>query len=396
MQPLLLLKQTLEASYDPGPLRIDGPNVEFTSAEQFFSRLGPRKARMATELVIGVEAGNEQVQLIFKRGTRGRPLDLVVMQGRADDVEYALRSGMDTEEVQGQLTNRMREFYGLFARTDQQELVLEVVRNRCFFDVGVRTADGQRPLVPGLSYTDSIGRVIRGVIHIPGLRGNPERLYPVTAVGQVFPGQFQTYVASIISQASERVVHDLGEDLRRLGLTWKIRASPVSDTQVEIRVGRLAQAQQGGAQDLVSIADVGLGVSQIVPILVALRIAQRGQTVFLEQPEIHLHPRALVEMARLMGEAVGRGVRLVLETHSDLIALALQTLVAEGELEPDLVKLHWFTRNLDGVTHVASADVDEAGAFGDWPEDFADVQLSAKDRYLTAAEPKMRLFDEGD
>src|SRR6516165_6634739 len=35
MQPLLLLKQTLEAPFDPGPLLLDGPNVRFTSARQF-------------------------------------------------------------------------------------------------------------------------------------------------------------------------------------------------------------------------------------------------------------------------------------------------------------------------------------------------------------------------
>ena len=39
MQPLLLLKQTLEAPYDPGPLLIDGPNVQFTAAAQFLSTL---------------------------------------------------------------------------------------------------------------------------------------------------------------------------------------------------------------------------------------------------------------------------------------------------------------------------------------------------------------------
>ena len=39
MQPLLMLKQTLEAPYDPGPLLIDGPNVQFTLAEQFLSKL---------------------------------------------------------------------------------------------------------------------------------------------------------------------------------------------------------------------------------------------------------------------------------------------------------------------------------------------------------------------
>jgi len=39
MQPILMMKQTLEAPYDPGPLLIDGPNVRFTSAEQFLSRM---------------------------------------------------------------------------------------------------------------------------------------------------------------------------------------------------------------------------------------------------------------------------------------------------------------------------------------------------------------------
>jgi len=38
MQPLLMLKQTLEATYDPGPLKIDGPNVKFTSTGQFLSK----------------------------------------------------------------------------------------------------------------------------------------------------------------------------------------------------------------------------------------------------------------------------------------------------------------------------------------------------------------------
>src|SRR5215470_4062365 len=40
MQPLLLLKQTLEESYDPGTLLLHGPNVKFTSLGQLLSRTG--------------------------------------------------------------------------------------------------------------------------------------------------------------------------------------------------------------------------------------------------------------------------------------------------------------------------------------------------------------------
>lgn len=38
LQPLLLFKQTLDAPYDPGPLKIFGPNIEFTSTDQIFSK----------------------------------------------------------------------------------------------------------------------------------------------------------------------------------------------------------------------------------------------------------------------------------------------------------------------------------------------------------------------
>jgi hypothetical protein len=48
------------------------------------------------------------------------------------------------------------------------------------------------------------------------------------------------------------------------------------------------------------------------------------------------------------------------------------------------VKLHWFERCDDGSTKVESADLDEAGTFGDWPEDFGQVALKAEDRYLDA------------
>jgi predicted ATPase len=92
----------------------------------------------------------------------------------------------------------------------------------------------------------------------------------------------------------------------------------------------------------------------------------------------------------MLADAAKRGVRIVAETHSDLLILAVQALVAEGALAPDLVKLHWFRRNGDGVTEVISANLDENGAYGDWPEDFADVRLRSEDRYLDAVQSRLR------
>jgi predicted ATPase len=187
----------------------------------------------------------------------------------------------------------------------------------------------------------------------------------------------------------DRRLKQLGLALQRLGLNWTIEAFPVDDTRVELRVGRLKQKSTAGARDMVSIADVGFGVRQCLPVLVALLTARPGQLVYIEEPEIHLHPRAQVALAETLADAANRGVRVVIETHSSLLLLGVQALVAEGALPPERVALHWFSLTKDGATEVRSADLDEAGAFGDWPEDFAEVTLDAQARYLDAAEKRL-------
>ena len=155
-------------------------------------------------------------------------------------------------------------------------------------------------------------------------------------------------------------------------------------------VGRFIHGTNGNSNDLVSIADVGFGISQILPVIVALLTAQPGQLVYIEQPEIHLHPKAQTAMAQILADAANRGVKVVAETHSSLLLLGIQSLVAEGKLSPDKVKLHWFKRRPgDGVTEVSSADLDKAGAFGDWPEDFSSAEMDADTRYIHAAEARL-------
>ena len=240
-----------------------------------------------------------------------------------------------------------------------------------------------------LSDFTSITEAIQKIIHVPALRGNPERTYPLTAAGSNLPGTFEKYVASIVAHwqsLADRRLARLNRALQKLGLTWTVKAVPVDETQIELRVGRVRSSPGSREDDLVNIADVGYGVSQVLPVVVALLVASPGQLVYVEQPEIHLHPRAQTALAEIIADAAKRGVRVVVETHSDLLLLGLQTLVAERKLSPELIKLHWFSRKRDGSTEITSADMDGSGAFGDWPVDFAEVSQRAESRYLDVAE----------
>ncbi len=427
MQPLLLMKQTLEAPYDPGALLLNGPNVKFTSFDQLLSNVG--KGKRAQSFFVGVEVTSHQeryltsdddgpemevivpvdasIRIDFgKQSPGGFDVRQMVYNDDEQEGPITLRPGMSEEDIASvfpeyireQLKKELGKEANGFAKSLAAPLLM-IGRERCYLRVEVNPGSPQLfmflPIWGGPPASEYFSPFIREILHLPGLRGNPERAYPVTAVGTAFPGTFENYTASIIArwqmEKKEDKVAQLSADLERLGLTWKVAAKRVNDTQVELQVGRLARADRNGARDLVNIADVGFGVSQTLPVLVALHTAKPGQLVYLEQPEIHLHPRAQTEMAQILADAAKRGVRVVAETHSSLLLMGIQTLVAKGELSPELVKLHWFKRRNDGSTVVESADLDEAGAFGDWPEDFADVELAAQSRYLDAAEARLRI-----
>lgn len=384
MQPLLLMKQTLEAPYDPGALLLDGPNVKFKSADQLLSIVG--KNRKSDGFLIGIKIGSEaSVRVYFNRlPQKGFEVQRMIWVDQYGETE--LRPGMSETEFYHRLPDSLKAAFDEYPHSQ-----IAVTRERCFLriDASFYLADFCLPA------SQVFAPHIRRLIHVPGLRGIPERSYPVTAVGPAFQGTFEKYTASVIAQwQSDKDIaklERLEEELRLLGLTWKVEARSINDTQVEIQVGRLMRPAKEESKDLVNIADVGFGVSQTLPVLVALQTAAPGQMVYLEQPELHLHPRAQTAMAQILADAAKRGARVVAETHSSLLLLGVQTLVAEGKLSPELVKLHWFARDEGGVTVVRSADLDEAGAFGDWPEDFAEVELAAESRYLDAAESRLRV-----
>ncbi len=398
MQPLLLLKQTLESTYDPGALLLNGPNVKFTLVNQLLSRT--QEGKLVDTFHTGIDIDNQDsVRISFNQNKDNKGFDVKETEYGFDNNQFHVYVGMSIKEMRTNLLRYLRIIHDsqgysktlreLMSRTDEitASVISEVVRDRFFLTPGSLIISSSNDPIPTMT---SIRNHVRKMIHLPGLRGNPERNYPATAVGFTFPGAFETYVASIIEQwqtdGDKQKLAKLYNNLALLALTKKVVARRRNDVEIELLVNRFLQ---GDKEDMVSIADVGMGVSQALPVVVALHTANSGQLVYIEQPEIHLHPRAQYAMAEVLADAAKEGKRMVIETHSSILLLGIQTLVAEGKLPPELVKLHWFTQQEDGSTKIDSADLDETGAYGDWPEDFASVTLHSESRYLDAAEARL-------
>jgi predicted ATPase len=381
MQPLLLMKQTLEAPYDPGALMLDGPNVSFTSGEQFISK-HCLKSNTPAEILVGLSFGSKSNPIRESLTVVLTWMPEYGFEIKSQKYRSTGNSNFDIILWPEMTSEEIRQAAILYQNEVIRPDSLQVSREGCF--LGVTGGFGHR-------IANNFIGVTRSLIHVRGLRGNPERIYKTAAIsGSAFVGQFEKYVASIIDRFQKENPEQLvkiQEALQKLGLTDIVQTQRLNDTQIELRVGRVLG--QADPTDTVNIADVGLGVSQVLPVIVALLVAQPGQLVYIEQPEIHLHPRAQVALSEIFADAANRGVRVVVETHSELFLMGIQSLVAEDKLDPSEVKLHWFTRNPDGSSKVTSAELDTTGAFGDWPEDFGTTALALENRYLSAAEAKL-------
>lgn len=384
MQPLLLIKQTLQASYQTGgALLLDGPHLQVTSAEQVISKVAGQRGEGFSVRLDGdstLMAGPVYLELHYE--IKGIGFHLAYQtSGEYGQTPISLRPQMSETEI---LSNNPKS---LSLRSGKRGTRLAVGAAQPFLLLTDYDSSGR--VEAHLSLTYELDQELESLIHIPGLRTAPKRSYPAAAyqAGSI-RGTFDAYTAGLIQhwqQQSNRAALDaLTSALQSLGLTSSVEASTVNANELEVKVGRLPVGVKTRKKELVNIADVGFGVSQVLPVVVALIAATPGQLVYIEQPELHLHPRAQVQMAHLLADAARRGVRVIVETHSSLILLTIQTLVAEAKLSPEEVALHWFARDATGATQITLAEVDENGAYGPWPEDFGDVELTAQGAYLDA------------
>lgn len=141
------------------------------------------------------------------------------------------------------------------------------------------------------------------------------------------------------------------------------------------------QVYIGGAS--VNLIDVGYGVSQVLPIIVDCLRGEQGGTFLLQQPEVHLHPRAQAELGSFLGVlAKQRKKRFVIETHSDHLVDRIRMDIRDKKgLKPDDVSLLYFERK-NGQANIHRLTLDEHGNLLDPPAGYRSFFLEEERRFL--------------
>jgi predicted ATPase len=108
------------------------------------------------------------------------------------------------------------------------------------------------------------------------------------------------------------------------------------------------------------IADLGYGLSQILPVLVQCSFAPKDATLLFEQPEIHLHTISAAKLAKVFIEtAKTKGAHVVLETHSpELVHAFMVAQRDEKTINPADLVVYRVDR-VDGETRLKPIVFDE-------------------------------------
>ena len=231
--------------------------------------------------------------------------------------------------------------------------------------------------------TSSLAERLKNLTYLTAERMGPREMYTMEDP-QITPvvGPFGEDAASVLYAKRDEQVCE--------GLTLPDASSRNLQQQVEVRMRtffpgcRLAMQSVPHANavtlglrtsddtDFHRPVHAGFGITQVLPIVIAALASNPEDLLLIENPEVHLHPAAQVQMGQFLAKVAHSGIQVILETHSDHILNGVRRAVKEGILSADQVAIHFFRPRSDNGSQVVSPVLDSTGNIDAWPDGFFD------------------------
>lgn len=250
-----------------------------------------------------------------------------------------------------------------------------------------------------LRYLDDqdFGRFMIETERVSSGRAGPQRSYPVSAE-EGDAQRFWFHGPQVYDQINPKMLGAMmGESPEANPRSRKLREKDVvaflRDLNIANRISHKDLSAYHSAihvRDNVTnvdcnLSDVGYGASQVLPVARGCLSGSSGP-LFVEQPEIHLHPKAQGIVADHLCRA-SKQRQVVVETHSEHLINRARIQVARGEMDPKHVVINYVWRD-DGGSHVSTIRLDSSGEFDrQWPDGFFDERYEDTMTLLSLREP---------
>ena len=213
----------------------------------------------------------------------------------------------------------------------------------------------------------SINQVVSYVNYISAFRQSPQRTYLEKNKGDYRVGtEGEGYLDQIVEweKRGNGKIKALVELMKEMELIEDIKINRLGGGRFEVLVKAFKNSL------LTSLSNVGFGVSQFLPIMVADLQLPDDSTLFLAEPEIHLHPSVQSKFGDYIVNQVNKTQKnYVIETHSEYFLNKIRLAIVKGELKKEDIKIY-FLENKDDDTEVFDIDFKKNGAIKNAPKTF--------------------------
>jgi predicted ATPase len=265
---------------------------------------------------------------------------------------------------------------------ERAELSMDVER------VTVGQEENQKPeslqyLLPSSNIISPLAQRLRNLSYITAERIGPREVYALedSQNASVVGCTGEHAVSIFYSKREESVLNELTmENETRNTLFHQVTARmrqffPECGLAVE-KVPNInaitLRFQTSSATNFHSPVNVGFGLTQVFPILVAALTSKKEDLLLIENPEVHLHPAGQALMGQFLAKVASTGVQVIIETHSDHVLNGIRLAVHKQVIRPEQTCFHYFERNQQGLSEVTSPKINNKGRMDDWPNGFFD------------------------
>lgn len=168
--------------------------------------------------------------------------------------------------------------------------------------------------------------------------------------------------------ASHDKFEEFVEGIKSIGLLSEVEPSRLGSGQFKIGV------KVHEDDELANLSDVGFGISQTMPIIIADVELGKGSTLYVSQPEVHLHPRAQAKFGDYLVKQMQKGKRYVIESHSEYLMNRLRLSVVRGDIQEEDIKVYYMSQG-EGKTTIHTVKFKKNGQIEGAPQDFFDTYM---------------------
>lgn len=379
IQSLLLLKQTIEQNND-SDLNVEGKYLKFSNLKDISYGL-PNINNATITYGFGIQSGEKfsNIKLEFKNKKNEESyvpsLTRFIHTNNTNEIDLKKIKNSDLSGDLKDLLKKLKEKKVDFVTGHSK---FETIFKN-FMPKAIRLVANKDFILPlNFAYEnlmiDEFEKDLRRIKYLSPLRASPERIYVHYSQSASEISENGANSAHVLWARRNEMVYlnnqennllvALGKCIEILGLGQEITSKKISDMVYQIGL------KLKNSTGLVSLADVGFGYSQVLPVIL-IGLLNNNNLILIEQPEIHLHPSSAGKLADLFLAFIKDKKTFLIETHSQEFINKLRLRVIQDPSLKELINIVFIDQDENG-TKIKQFEIDETGMFPEWPKGFLD------------------------